>query len=356
MGMAASQARLLSITARLSNNEMEQQSIAYSKQRLSDNSEQINDAYLEALNKTKYQVLTGYNNSEANYADLTYNQITGCNTVANGKQYLVKDKEGKVLVNSAVAKAYDNNNGDFNRFLRDMGYTQSDIDVSKVTESKEAVHEDWDKYLASVETPFTDISNNRSYGMFLFPQYLSQTYGGLNSIKRTLEYVSSGYPVLKSMEKSAQYSDNSATYGEIFAMFQRCNADPRRYVNSNGQYNEATRRLDNVGTASNIPVLSTSAVHYGLKASSTTSAVSVTVNITSGSYTNAIFKLVKFPGDGGSSVYVNYKPTSTSFTIYVSSFKTGTTSSVYPRLTLVASNTSDDYTTSYKFGLTRTNK
>ena len=211
-------------------------------------------------------------------------------------------------------------------------------------------------YLASVGTPFTDISNNRSYGMFLFPQYLSQTYGGLNSIKRTLEYVSSGYPVLKSMEKSAQYSDNSATYGEIFAMFQRCNADPRRYVNSNGQYNEATRRLDNVGTASNIPVLSTSAVHYGLKASSTTSAVSVTVDITSGSYTNAMFKLVKFPGDGGSSVYVNYKPTSTSFTIYVSSFKTGTTSSVYPRLTLVASNTSDDYTTSYKFGLTRTNK
>lgn len=215
------------------------------------------------------------------------------------------------------------------------------------------------KYLASVATPFTDISNSRSYGMFLFPQYLSQTYGGLNSIKRTLEYVSSGYPVLKSMEKSAQYSSSSATYGEIFAMFQRCNADPRRYVNSSGsdgRYNEATRRLDNVGTASNIPVVSTAAVHYGLQASSTTSSVSVTVNITSGSYTNAMFKLVKFPGDGGASVYHNYKPTSSSFTITINSFKTGTPSSVYPRLTLVASNTSDDYTTSYKFGLTRTNK
>ena len=31
MGMAASQARLLSITARMSNNEFEQQSVAYSK-------------------------------------------------------------------------------------------------------------------------------------------------------------------------------------------------------------------------------------------------------------------------------------------------------------------------------------
>ena len=41
MGMAASQARLLSITARMSNNEFEQQSVAYSKQRLSENSGRI---------------------------------------------------------------------------------------------------------------------------------------------------------------------------------------------------------------------------------------------------------------------------------------------------------------------------
>ena len=46
MGMAASQARLLSMTARISNNEFEQQSIAYSKQRLADDSSRVNDAYL----------------------------------------------------------------------------------------------------------------------------------------------------------------------------------------------------------------------------------------------------------------------------------------------------------------------
>lgn len=148
--MAASQARLLSITARLSNNEMEQQSIAYSKQRLSDSSQQINDAYLDALSKTKYQVLTGYNNSEACYADLSYNQITGLNTVACGKQYLVRDKEGKVLVSSAVAKQFKETNGDFNRFLNGLGYTQADIDVKKYAESEEAIQEAWDKYLAAV--------------------------------------------------------------------------------------------------------------------------------------------------------------------------------------------------------------
>ena len=156
MGMAASQARLLSITARLSNNEMEQQSVAYSKQRLSDNSEQINDAYLDALAKTKYQVLTGYNGSDATYADLSYNQLTSFNSVAAGKQYLVQDHTGKVLVNEDIAKAYKQNNGDFNRFLRDLGYTQADIDVTKRQASEDAIHNAWDMYLASVGKSIND--------------------------------------------------------------------------------------------------------------------------------------------------------------------------------------------------------
>lgn len=164
MGMAASQARLLSITARLSNNELEQQSLAYSKQRLSDNSEQINDAYLDALSKTKYQILTGYNNSEATYADLTYNQLTGCNNVANGKQYLVKDNKGKVLVTSKVANAYEAGNGDFNIFLKTLGYTQSDIDVTKFDNSETAIHNAWDEYLASVGKSIDDYDSQHILG------------------------------------------------------------------------------------------------------------------------------------------------------------------------------------------------
>ena len=160
MGMAASQARLLSITARLSNNELEQQSVAYSKQRLADNSEQINDAYLEALNKTKYQVLTGYNNSQANYADLTYASITGNNTVACGKQYVVKTKGGQILVSQQIADAFKENNGDYNKFLRNMGYSQSNIDTTKITEAQKAIHEAWDKYLVSVGKGIYDANGN----------------------------------------------------------------------------------------------------------------------------------------------------------------------------------------------------
>ena len=53
MGMAASQARLLSITARLTNNENSGQSISYSKQRLADQTQQITNEYNEALEATK---------------------------------------------------------------------------------------------------------------------------------------------------------------------------------------------------------------------------------------------------------------------------------------------------------------
>ncbi len=162
MGMAASQARLLSITARLSNNEMEQQSVAHSKQRLADNSEQANNEYLDALNKTKFQVLTGYNGSQATYADLTYAAITGNSTVACGKQYIVKSKKGQILVSETVAEAFEKYNGDYNRFLSRMGYTQTNIDLSDKKAAEAAIHEAWDRYLVSVGKGIYDVNGNTS--------------------------------------------------------------------------------------------------------------------------------------------------------------------------------------------------
>ena len=199
MGMAASQARLLTITARLSNNEQEQQSVAYSKQRLAEDSNQINQQYLDAMSKTKYQILTGYNSSEATYADLTYNQITGLNSVATGKQYIVKDKMGKVLVTSAVAKAYEENNGDFNRFLRDLGYTQSDVDVTDYSGTEEAIHEAWDKYLASVGKSIDNYEDGQHILGFDYTSFSSDSFDG--------------YPTYNTAYASVSETDN---YSSIF--------------------------------------------------------------------------------------------------------------------------------------------
>ncbi len=159
MGMAASQARLLSITARLSDNEHSGQAVSYSKIRLADQTEQANREYLDTLKATKLTVLTGFNGSEEIYTDISYGLITGYNTVANGAQYVVTDKKGQVLVTKEQAKAFEAGNGDFNMFLANLGYSQSNItikadDASASNAQKalayKAVHEAWDQYLTSV--------------------------------------------------------------------------------------------------------------------------------------------------------------------------------------------------------------
>lgn len=162
MGMAASQARLLSITARLTNNENSGQSISYSKQRLADQTQQITNEYNEALNTTKLTVLTGFNGSEATYTDISYNTMTGPEMAANTKQYVVTDTKGKVLVTKPIADAYTKAGGDYNQFLANLGYSQSDVtvqktygnDTTKRTEEQSAaeqkIHEAWDKYFATV--------------------------------------------------------------------------------------------------------------------------------------------------------------------------------------------------------------
>ena len=62
MGMAASQARLLSITARIHDLEFEGQSIQNAKLQLANHSDQAYEDYLEALDATTMTIAT-INNS-----------------------------------------------------------------------------------------------------------------------------------------------------------------------------------------------------------------------------------------------------------------------------------------------------
>ena len=182
MGMSASQARFLTITARLSNVEMTQQMLAFSKQRLADSSAQANDRYLDALNKTKYQVITGYNNASGVYEDLSYNQLVGLNSIAMGKQYLVKDNNGKVLVSNKIAEAFKLGNGDYNKFLTALGVTQSNIDITKPEDViNETIHEAWDKYLVSIGKGKENEEHNLQFGYVQMNNNAFEGYPTYNS-------------------------------------------------------------------------------------------------------------------------------------------------------------------------------
>ncbi|MBQ2611422.1 hypothetical protein IJF81_03415, partial [bacterium] len=124
MGMSASQARLLSITARLSDNEACAQSVSYAKQRLADETQQINEAYNKALMKTKLSAITGYKDSGAILEDISYALLTD-ERMRTGKQYVITDTKGRVLVESDVANAFNFAHGDLNVFLAEMGYSQT---------------------------------------------------------------------------------------------------------------------------------------------------------------------------------------------------------------------------------------
>lgn len=186
MGMAASQARLLSITARLTNNENSGQSISYAKQRLSDQTQQITAEYNEALETTKLTVLTGFNGADATYTDISYTVMTGPEMAANTKQYVVTDTKGKVLVTKNIAEAYQKANGNYNQFLANVGgYSQVDItaqktykDVKNRTEeqkkTEQQIHDAWDKYFATIGVNLGD--NEHDFG-FSFTETVDENGG-----------------------------------------------------------------------------------------------------------------------------------------------------------------------------------
>ena len=115
MGMAAGQARLLSITSRMSDNELRAQIINNQKMRLATQSSQVSEAYTTALNNAQ-MMFTNYDaDNNATYQQLTFNALTAYNPYNN--QYALSNASGQVLVSEKDATNYKAANGDLNKFL-----------------------------------------------------------------------------------------------------------------------------------------------------------------------------------------------------------------------------------------------
>lgn len=106
MGMSASQARLLSLTARLSDLEYQAQSISNSKIRLADEGAQASREYEAALDKKIMKVENGSNGtfSDASVASVaTYNGVSLSGT--NSKFRYITDVSGKLVMTAGQAKS-----------------------------------------------------------------------------------------------------------------------------------------------------------------------------------------------------------------------------------------------------------
>ena len=103
MGMAASQARLLTITARLHDVEYKAQSIQNAKIQLSTQSDQVYQEYLQALDATTLTVA----DINGNQITANFNNLCGKNAVDTGNKYALRDSNKLLIVEDDMKDAYD---------------------------------------------------------------------------------------------------------------------------------------------------------------------------------------------------------------------------------------------------------
>ena len=103
MGMAASQARLLTLTARMHDVEYQAQSIQNAKIQLATQSDQVYQNYLEALDATTLTI----KDYEGNTIPANFNNLFGIDSVNTKDKYALFDDRGRLVVEDDIAIAYN---------------------------------------------------------------------------------------------------------------------------------------------------------------------------------------------------------------------------------------------------------
>lgn len=205
MGMAASQARLLCITARISDVEFQAQSIQHAKLQLATQSDQAYKEYIEALDAQSLvlRAIDG-NSGEQSTVTATFNNLCSryrLNPAANnGYEYALKDARGRLIVEDEVAAGYQD-------FIQNCDYKNAEAfalymiygkDITKKAEDAEKSA--WEK----IENPATALANIRESIVGLFnPEDFEE---GKVDIYDTSKLAP---------ENTAQYNDSMRKYREL---------------------------------------------------------------------------------------------------------------------------------------------
>ena len=128
MGMAASQARLLTITARLADNELRSQTINNAKMRLATQSSQASQNYINALNNATLKFSNYDSAGNAQIQDLSYNALTAYSSY--NTQYGLINSAGQILVSEDEAAIFASAEGNLDAYLKKHGleYTTTYFD------------------------------------------------------------------------------------------------------------------------------------------------------------------------------------------------------------------------------------
>lgn len=143
MGMAAGQARLLTLTARLNNNELRAMQLSNAKIRLADQTQKVGEEYVNALNESQLMYSTYDTNGNVSYERLTGNSLSFYGPLKN--QYGLVNAAGQIMVSELDGKNFEESDN-LEEFLDKYGLLGS-LDQGKVVQVKNPAYDTaWDEY------------------------------------------------------------------------------------------------------------------------------------------------------------------------------------------------------------------
>ena len=163
MGLSASQARLLSITQRINNNELQSEMIANAKIQLSARNTLASEKYINSLDATKLEYISYNDTGIKENVALTFNAVNQYTPLKN--QYALFNNENQIYVSETDAANFEDSKNLY-EFLDKYGLFdegrnefQAQLDAyNKQMEEFDKKQEEYDKALAEFNKQFDDYS------------------------------------------------------------------------------------------------------------------------------------------------------------------------------------------------------
>ncbi len=163
MGLSASQARLLSITQRINNNELQSEIIANAKIQLSARNTLASEKYINSLDATKLEYISYNDTGIKENVALTFNAVNQYTPLKN--QYALFNNENQIYVSETDAANFEDSKNLY-EFLDKYGLFdegrnefQAQLDAyNKQMEEFDKKQDEYDKALAEFNKQFDDYS------------------------------------------------------------------------------------------------------------------------------------------------------------------------------------------------------
>ena len=203
MGLAASQARLLSLTARQHTVEGRAQYLQAQKLRLANESDRVYENYVNALDATSIQTKSYDSNGKVHWLDGSLNNLMryDADNKSLGNIYYVQDiNSGKLYMPTNLVNAYNSSNNDVFQFLNNIG----------IKYEKDVYN---DEYVDALRT--VNAYKNEGYDTFPYSQAQVETYKSLRS--ETLNPTkSSTYNNADELYKLVSFSESTTNKGVYY--------------------------------------------------------------------------------------------------------------------------------------------